>query len=199
MKIEDLMTTAVRACAATDSLSVAAQAMWDNDCGCLPVIDGERRVIGMITDRDICMSAHLRGTPLHALAVGEAMAKVVYGCKPGDKLATAVDMLAEHQLRRLPVVDAAGKLVGLITLSALTHVATGKRKKKSSLSPKDLVEAVSTVTSPRAQPVTHRSVIEVQRAPKVANAATLTPKPRATKAKSAAAPALKDKKSRTGK
>lgn len=193
MKIEDLMTSVVRVCGPTDSLAVAAQAMWDGDCGCLPVIDGERRVIGMITDRDICMSAHLRGVPLHALAVAEAMAKVVYGCKASDKLATATEMLAEHQLRRLPVVDDAGKLIGLITLSALTHAATGKRKKKSSLSPKDLIEVVSTVTSPRPHPVTERSVIEVRREPKAPDAGTLKPKPRAAKT---ATPAAKPAKSR---
>jgi CBS domain-containing protein len=207
MKIEDVMTTDVRACGPNDSLSVAAQAMWEGDCGCLPVVDAHRRVIGMITDRDICMSAHLRGSPLWSLTVGDAMAKVVYGCKPSDKLATAADLMAEHQLRRLPIIDGDDKLVGVLTIGSLTQLVAGKRKKKSSLSPRDMVELMSTVTSPRPPAVTARSVIEVRREEKApANAtptATLKPKPRpaAKGATSASTPAKagKDKKARVGK
>lgn len=199
MKIEDLMTTQVRVCGPNDSLSLAAQTMWEGDCGSLPVVDAHRRVVGMLTDRDVCMSAHLRGAPLWSLTVSDAMAKVVYACKQSDKLAAAADSMAEHQIRRLPVVDDEGKLVGLVTLTDLTHAATGKRKKKSSLSAKDVVALVSTVTRPRAKEIKARSVIEVRREPPAEDAGTLKPKPRASKSAPAASAAGKDKRARVAK
>ena len=75
MKVEDLMTRSVGTCRPTDTLSSAAQLMWERDCGCVPVVsdDGSNRVVGMLTDRDICMAAHFRGASPGALPVGQVM------------------------------------------------------------------------------------------------------------------------------
>jgi CBS domain-containing protein len=54
------MVTDVKTCADHSTLNAAARIMWDNDCGCVPVVDGDGRVVGMITDRDICMTAYLQ-------------------------------------------------------------------------------------------------------------------------------------------
>jgi CBS-domain-containing membrane protein len=153
------------------------------------------------------MSAHLRGAPLWALTVADAMAKVVYGCKPGDKPAVVADLMAEHQLRRLPVVDDAGKLVGLLTLGALAQAVCGKRKKKAPLAPKDVVELVAAVTAARVHEVPTRSVIEVFREPAAAPAApaapadksTLKPKPRVAKKSESTPAGAKDKKARAAR
>ena len=64
MKVKDLMTTDVKCCAEYNTLNTAAQMMWDYDIGCIPVIDKDGRAIGMLTDRDICMSAYIQGVPL---------------------------------------------------------------------------------------------------------------------------------------
>jgi CBS domain-containing protein len=64
MKVSDLMTTAVRSCGTGDNLQLAAQIMWESDCGIVPVVDGDGRVVGVITDRDICMAAYTQGLPL---------------------------------------------------------------------------------------------------------------------------------------
>ncbi len=79
MNVSDLMTTAVKSCVIGDSLQRAAQLMWENDCGVVPVLDGEGRVVGMITDRDICMAAYTHGQALWQLPVSGAMAKQVHG------------------------------------------------------------------------------------------------------------------------
>jgi CBS domain-containing protein len=99
--------------------------MWTQDCGCLPVIetDGIGRVIGMITDRDICMSALFQGRPLHDLSVSEAMSKTLRTCRPSDSLATAERLMQEAQIRRLPVVADEGSLVGLLSLGDLAREA----------------------------------------------------------------------------
>ena len=60
MKIKDVMTPNVRTCFMSDSLATAAQLMWDHDCGCVPVLSEDARVVGMLTDRDICMAAYFQ-------------------------------------------------------------------------------------------------------------------------------------------
>jgi CBS domain-containing protein len=196
MKIEHLMTGDVRTCGPNDNLSLVAQAMWDGDCGCLPVVDAERRVVGMITDRDVCMAAHLRGTPLWGITVAEVMAKVVYACRATEKISAAVDLMTEHRLRRLPVVDEQGRLAGLITLGSLAHSAAGKDKKKHSrVDSKDVAALLNAITSPRVPPITARAVIEVHRQP-APDKATLQPQAPKSKRKQ---PAKPEKKSRSSK
>ena len=63
MHVESLMTRTGVTSGAEDSLASAARRMWDRDCGCLPVVDTHHRVVGMITDRDVCMAAYTTGKP----------------------------------------------------------------------------------------------------------------------------------------
>lgn len=125
MRVEQLMARPVQCCRPEDTLARAAQLMWDHDCGCLPVVtgDGDMQVQGVITDRDICMCALFRAKPLHELRVGEAMAEQVKVCNPGSSLAKAEKIMREAQIRRLPVVDGQGRLVGMITLADLAQEA----------------------------------------------------------------------------
>jgi CBS domain-containing protein len=99
--------------------------MWDHDCGCLPVVgsNGAERVVGMITDRDVCMSGLFEGSPLSALKVGQAMAKQVQVCRPGDSLAEAERVMREARVRRLPVVDENDVLVGMVSLADIAQTA----------------------------------------------------------------------------
>jgi CBS domain-containing protein len=103
--------------------------MWDHDCGCLPVCggDGVRRIVGVITDRDICMHALFQGKPLQELRVSDAMAKQVQVCRPGDSLADAEKTMREARIRRLPVVDEQDALVGMISLADLAQEAFRER------------------------------------------------------------------------
>ncbi len=123
MKIEALMTREVETCRPTDSLSRAAELMWDHDCGCLPVVDESGRVIGMITDRDVCMAAYTRGEPLEGVAVSAAMSKQLFSCRPRDTVRDAESIMKGKRVRRLPVVDADGRLVGLISLNDIAREA----------------------------------------------------------------------------
>jgi CBS domain-containing protein len=103
--------------------------MWDHDCGCLPVSsgDGVERVVGVITDRDICMSALFQNKPLRELRVADAMAKHVQVCRPRDSLADAEMAMREARIRRLPVVDTDDVLVGIISLADLAQEAARER------------------------------------------------------------------------
>lgn len=137
MRVDQLMTKQVKWCAPEDSLDRAAQLMWDNDCGCLPVCAGSNHVVGIVTDRDICMSALFQGKSLRDLHVSNAMARVLKTCRPGDSLAEAEKSMSEARIRRLPVIDDQGSLVGMISLADLSQEAARER----SVGKSDVAEA----------------------------------------------------------
>ena len=123
MKIKNLMTSEVKCCATYNTLNTAARIMWDNDIGCVPVVDQDGRVAGMLTDRDICMAAYIQGVPLAGSLVTTAMSKDVFFCAPDDEAAVAQKLMREKQVRRLPVIDAQGRLAGIISLSDIARHA----------------------------------------------------------------------------
>jgi CBS domain-containing protein len=127
VKIEDLMTRDVRTCAPSDTLATAAQIMWENDCGAVPVIDSEDRVIGIITDRDLAMAAHLQGVPLRDSRVASAMARDVKSCSPRESPATVQAIMQQHKIRRVPVVDEQRRLVGIVSLGDLAYAMAAEQ------------------------------------------------------------------------
>jgi CBS domain-containing protein len=131
MKVRELMATDVRACFPDDTLNRAAQLMWENDCGVVPVVDEEMRVVGVITDRDVCMAAYTQGVQLVDSSVGRAMSPGAYTCAPTDDLKTAERTMRERRVRRLPVVDGDGKLVGMLSLHDIVREAERERVSKT--------------------------------------------------------------------
>jgi CBS domain-containing protein len=123
MKVESLMTKPARACAPTDNLHTAAEVMWSADCGCVPVTDSNQRVVGIVTDRDICMAAHMEGEPLRARTVESIMSNVVCVCAADDLVEDVARVMGEKQLRRIPVIDPDGRLVGVLSLNDLALAA----------------------------------------------------------------------------
>lgn len=129
MQVERIMARDVKTCGVDDMLNRAAQLMWEGDCGCVPVIaaDGDGRVIGILTDRDICMAAYTQGRPLFEISVGSAMAHKVIGCVPSDDLKRAETLMHDNQLRRLPVLDDSGRLLGIISINDIAREAARER------------------------------------------------------------------------
>jgi CBS domain-containing protein len=119
MKIETVMTRPVRACAPTDTLDTAAHLMWEGDCGIVPVVDADGRPVGVLTDRDVCMSALFNGARLAELPVARAMSRELACVSTSDSVHDALDRMRERRLRRLPVVDGEGRLVGMLSLADL--------------------------------------------------------------------------------
>ncbi len=95
MKVQDVMTRDVAACGTETDLAAAAMVMWHRDCGAVPVVDDERSVIGMITDRDICMSLVLGRRLASEVKVGEVMSKNVRSCAPVDDIRDALRIMQE--------------------------------------------------------------------------------------------------------
>jgi CBS domain-containing protein len=126
MKVEEIMSTHVETVRMNDGLERAAQLMWEADCGVLPVIDDDSRVVGLITDRDVCMAAYTQGKPLWQMQVSSACSRKVYACRLNDSLQIVENLMRVAQVRRLPVVDEGGQLWGIVSLGDLAqHVHRG--------------------------------------------------------------------------
>ncbi len=119
--VRQLMTGNPRTCGPADTLHDVARIMWDTDCGCVPVVDADGRAVAMITDRDICMAAYTQGKPLGAILVSSASSRSLVAAREGDTLQTALDSMRDARVRRLPVIDAAGRLVGVLSWSDLVR------------------------------------------------------------------------------
>lgn len=115
-----------RICLPTNTLSEAAQIMWDADCGSVPVGDEEGTLIGMLTDRDVCMAAYTRGVALSQLSVQDTMAKTAYSCRPTDSVQHVLHLMREHRVKRIPVVDH-GRVVGIVALADVARHVEGCR------------------------------------------------------------------------
>lgn len=150
MRIHELMTPAPRSCRPGDSLDRAARDMWEHDIGSLPVVNEAGVVVGMITDRDICMAAFLGGRAPHELTVAQAMARHVVTCRPDDAGGAVRQLMADHQVRRIPVVDGEGRLRGVLSLADLALEAQRARGAATAeIRPADVAQLLAAVCAPR--------------------------------------------------
>jgi CBS domain-containing protein len=146
MKIKDVMTQALWTLPIGDTLNDALKLMWQHDVGALPVVDHNGHVMGMITDRDIAMATYLRGRMPAEIPVSETMSGEIVACHGDDTIADAERLMRDHQIRRLPVTDDTGHVIGMITLGDLARAATSGMWKVVASS---LVRTFSSVAEPR--------------------------------------------------
>lgn len=146
MNVHERMTRDVATCSPDADLAAVARILWDHDCGVVPVVDPSGRVLGLITDRDVCMAAWSRGARLLDLRAADAMSRDVVACGPDDDLARALELMGLRQVRRLPVTDPRGRIVGLISWADLAREAA---RSQGALSPSALVAALAMICEPR--------------------------------------------------
>lgn len=151
MKIQDLMTSDVQCCGPDTNLAAAAKMMWDSDCGALPVLNVEGHVMGMITDRDICMAAATKNKPASDITVWETISGKVYTCQPSDDVHTALDIMKREKVRRLPVVEEDGVLQGIVAMNDFVLLAAdAKGAKAPAVSYEDVVRTMKAISMHRA-------------------------------------------------
>lgn len=116
MKVADVMTKPPAYCNTQTNLAAAVEILWRNNCGILPIVNSQEKVIGLITDRDICVALGTRNRLPSEITVSEVVSGKVITCKPDDDLRGALATMAQAKVRRLPVIDAAGKLQGVLSM-----------------------------------------------------------------------------------
>ena len=146
MQVEQWMTRKPRTCRPEATMDEAAFLMWTGDCGILPVVDADHRLVGMITDRDLCMGAHFQGKPLQELQVRNSMSRAVFSCRDTDSIEEALRNMGDHRVRRIPVLDRESTLVGILSLNDLARhlVALESGRERERLS-KRLIEALAAI------------------------------------------------------
>lgn len=122
-KCAEVMTEDPVCCLPADAAVTAARLMKESDVGSIPVVESEqtKMLVGIVTDRDLALKVVAEGRDPNAVKVEEVMTRELVTCRAGDDLQRAVGLMAERQLRRIPVVDEGGKIVGII---AQADVAT---------------------------------------------------------------------------
>jgi CBS domain-containing protein len=122
MNVRDLMTKSVATCLTTDTLSLATRRMIQHDCGILPVLGLEDRLVGVVTDRDVCRAALRLDQRLSQIHVSDAMTRGAVTIEPGDKIIEAERRMQAARVRRLVVTDGEngdGRVVGILSLDDL--------------------------------------------------------------------------------
>jgi CBS domain-containing protein len=138
-KCSDVMTPDPAACEPGDSIVRAAEIMKTEDVGAIPVVDSKasRRLVGITTDRDIVIKVVAVRRNVETATVRDAMTANPATCREDEDVSRAVEKMAEHQVRRIPVIDAEGRLRGII---AQADIARRVHRDKQT---GDMVEAIS--------------------------------------------------------
>ena len=122
MKVRDVMTPSAVCCKPDTNVGAAVELLWSHNCGMLPVVGGDNRLIGIVTDRDICIAIGTRNRLPGELTVGEIALSQVFTCRPDDEIHEALGTMAEKQVRRLPVVNDEGVPQGILSMDdIITH------------------------------------------------------------------------------
>jgi CBS domain-containing protein len=145
MKVKELMTTDVKHCGMETNLAAAAKIMWEGDCGAVPVTDERGKVVGVITDRDICIAAATRPRTEGEIPVKDVISKAVYTCSPADDVRSALETMKSRKVRRLPVVEQGGRLAGIVSIH---DIAVQSRSKSADISPDSVLDAFIAITAP---------------------------------------------------
>ena len=149
-RVRHLMTDSPRTCRVGESANDPARIMWEQDCGAVPVVDDAGRLVGIVTDRDICMAAYFRGAPLAAIPVASIMSTDLCTCQADDELRQAQALMRERQVNRLPVVTESGGLVGMLALCDLTqNLSRSGALRQQTGDAQYLLETVAAIREPR--------------------------------------------------
>jgi len=152
MDIREVMTTSPRWCLPSDSASKAARIMKDIDAGLIPVVENaeSRRLVGVVTDRDLCLEVIAESRNPDTVPVKDAMTRTLICCLPEDQMQKALDLMRENQVRRIPVVDQQGTLQGIVSMADVLHRADVSSKETHETL-KKVSEPSDISSQPRAQ------------------------------------------------
>lgn len=114
-EVRDIMTPDPVCCLTTDSVQRTAQLMRDEDIGSVPVVrDQANELVGIVTDRDLILNVLAEAKDANRTTVGDVMTREPVSCHHDDDARKVMDLMAQHQIRRVPVVDENNRIVGIV-------------------------------------------------------------------------------------
>ena len=123
MKVKEVMMGTPYSCQLDTNLGAATELMWVGNCGFLPVVGADSKVVGVVTDRDICIALGTRNKLPGDVTVREVLSSKLYSCSPDDEIHVALQEMRNGGVRRLPVITETGNLVGVISMDDLVKKA----------------------------------------------------------------------------
>jgi len=153
MKVRQIMEAAVHSAPSDATLAEAGRRMARNECGFLPVVDAQGKVIGVITDRDICVAVTGADRRPSDMTVRGAMSSRVYACGPDDDLGRALSTMQLRLVRRLPVIDDRRTLVGILSIDdVVAHAAPASAVEPVAVTYGEAFTALRAVSEVRVRP-----------------------------------------------
>lgn len=147
MKVVDMMMGTPYFCRPETNLGSATEMMWTGNCGFLPVVGNEGKVVGVVTDRDICIALGTRGRPSGEVTVVDVMSQKVYSCAPDDDVRMALGTMRDGRVRRLPVISNKG-LVGVISMDdILLRADASGAARVGAVSSQEIVDAFRAINT----------------------------------------------------
>jgi CBS domain-containing protein len=147
MRVHHIMTPDVQSCAPETTIRQVARLMSEGACGIIPVVDAHGKVAGVVTDRDICMALVDTARRPADVPAREVMAARVYSCGPDDDVRSALETMTKFKVRRLPVIDADGRLRGMLSMDDIIVRALAPDAPTSS----DIVRSLREIVSYREE------------------------------------------------
>ncbi len=149
MKIHELMQPQVTVCQPDSNLETVAMLMWNHDCGAIPVVNEQGRPVAMITDRDISIGSAINHKPLWDMTAQQIYNSTeLLSCNGEDDVQAAFSIMHAGQVRRLPVVNDQGKLVGILSMDDLILAAKPQKSKTVAVSYDEVMSTLKNVSIP---------------------------------------------------
>jgi len=152
MKVLEVMTRPPVTCDPTAGLVACARKMWDGDFGFLPVVSERGQVVGVVTDRDICMAVAMQDRRPSEIPVREVMTRDAHCCTVDDTVDAVMRVMQDKQIRRMPVTDSEGVLRGIVSINdlALAVGEPGTKRKGAGIPAPEVLATVRAVSRHRA-------------------------------------------------
>lgn len=145
MLVNEIMKKPPATCTTHDTVADAARIMHEHKCGFVPVVDPHGAVVGVVTDRDVCLIVGDRNRAMTHVSVHDAMTHPVFSCYADENVKTTLATMAKRHVRRLPVLDRHGRLQGVLSIDDIIQAP----QRRGAPTPEDLLAALKGISMPR--------------------------------------------------
>ena|SRR5262249_22323080 len=133
MKVREVMSRDPACCVLSDTAQAVARILCDRNIGSMPVVADQesRKLVGMITDRDLCCSVIAQGLDPKTTKIEKLISLAPLTCRDGENIETCERLMQEHQIRRVPIVDAEDRVIGMVSQADLALHDKSERVSKT--------------------------------------------------------------------